>query len=130
MPLRACWRLLGWSQERLFGAVAGSYGASGAPPAGDLASGAWAQLSTRVLRGTPKRLVFAGALGALGSGGCFLWGLWHGSSARRHGMELLLCNAVVFSALACYSFIRFKLPKEQQEELEAVDEVWTGVVWV
>ena len=93
VPLRACWRLLGWSQEPLLLEI-------------------WR---------APKRLLFAGLLGAVASGSCCLWGLWAGSSGRWQGLQLLLCNAAVFGLLACYSFLRFKLPKEQLKEVEKVD---------
>lgn len=91
VPLRACWRLLGWSQEPLLQEI-------------------WF---------APRRLVFAALLGAASCTSCFVWGVWSGESPRWRAISLLACNVLIFAIMSVYSFLRFKgsrgSPSEEPE---------------
>ncbi|CAK9098748.1 unnamed protein product [Durusdinium trenchii] len=80
LPLRACWRVLGWSQEPLLQEI-------------------WC---------APRRLVFAAFVGSTSSFLCFLWGVSSVERWQWRAEALLACNTLIFALLAAYSFCRFK----------------------
>eukprot|EP00434_Breviolum_minutum_P038763 symbB.v1.2.034397.t3/scaffold4431.1/size39743/2 len=104
LPLRACWRLLGWSQEPLLKEI-------------------WF---------APRRVVFAALIGAASCTSCFLWGIWSEETARWRAISLLACNLLTFAMLAGYSFLRFKCspqntaaekPKESNELTQSFHQI-------